>query len=145
MRKKKRLVTGFTAVLLFLLVFAIFMGMNFRTVVVDGLSMFPTLQDRQRVLVCKADWLVGALKKGDIVVIKSDGPTGYIIKRISRMGGELVDSWNSPESWPVENGPYKVPEGEVFVLGDNYAHSEDSRKFGPVPVTQILGKVIMRR
>ena len=146
---EKRVITGFGFVLLMVLAFALFMFMTLNTVVVKGVSMFPTFKDGQRVLVCRAYWLVGPIKDKDVIVMRDkespDNPDAYIIKRVYRMAGETVDEINCPHGWKLENGPYVVPEGKVYVLGDNRAQSEDSRYFGPVDLTSILGKVVVRR
>ncbi len=145
MRKsKKRIFTGFGVVLLFVLIFAIFFKVNFQTVVVSGLSMFPTFKDKQRVLVSRAYWLIGPIKDKDVVVIRDPNPDGYIIKRVYKMGGETVDWANIPENWSLTAGDFVVPSGNIFVLGDNKKVSEDSRKFGPVTVDRILGKVVVK-
>ena len=44
----------------------------------------------------------------------------------------------------VYYGPFRVPAGDVFVLGDNRPDSVDSRTFGPIPVSRITGRVLMR-
>lgn len=145
MRKsKKTLFTGFGVALLLVLGFAIFFKMSFRTVVVSGISMEPTFKDKQRVLVSQAYWLIGAIKNKDVVLISDDNEDGYIIKRVYRMAGEVVDWANAPESWPVTSGEFVVPEGQVYVIGDNRPHSEDSRAFGPVDLSRVLGKVVIR-
>lgn len=141
-RSKRKAFTGFGAVLLFVLAFVIFFRMNFRTVVVSGSSMLPTLKNGNKVLVSKAYWLIGQLTDGNIVVIRGDQPGEYIIKRIYRLAGETVDSYNIPDSWSLLNGVYKVPEGNIYVIGDNRGISEDSRRFGPVDLTRVLGKVV---
>lgn len=142
-RKRKRMITGFGVALLFFLVFCVFALFNFHTVVVSGRSMEPTFHTGQRVLVSKAYWLVGPIRDNDVVVLKDTGPTGYIIKRVAYSDGETVDWKWVPDTYPIANGPYKVPEGQVYVLGDNKPESEDSRKFGPRDKGDILGKVIV--
>ncbi|HSI72809.1 MAG TPA: signal peptidase I [Fimbriimonas sp.] len=144
MRKaKKRAITGFGVVLSVVLVFAIFLYLNCKMVQVSGVSMLPTLKDGQKVLVSKAYWLVGQIHKGDIVVIRDDTPTGFMIKRIHFMPGDKVDWKWVPDNWRLADGPMVVPEGEIFVMGDNKPQSEDSRRFGTVPLADVLGKVVV--
>ena len=143
--RPRKSTTGFT--LGFFALFALFVFVNFRSVIVDGLSMYPTFKNGQRVTVSSAYWLVGPIQDNDCVVIRDDSKdnaTGYIIKRVYKMGGEIVDYANSPKQWNLADGEFKVPEGQIFVLGDNRLHSEDSRSFGPVPLNKVLGKVIRR-
>ena len=104
--------------------------------------MLPTLKNKQKVLVSTAYWLVGPIQDRDIVVISQDTPGEYIIKRVFKKAGETVDFLNAPTDWLMKNGEFKVPEGNVYVLGDNRAISEDSRKFGPVETNKIIGKVV---
>lgn len=144
-RSRKRAITGFGFTLIILLGFAIYFHYTFTTVVVSGESMLPTLTNNERVLTSRAYWLVGPIKDKDIVVIKDDGPTGYIIKRVYRMAGEVVDWYNVPDNVDFRKGEYKVPTGHVYVLGDNREVSEDSRRFGPVKVEDIIGKVVIRQ
>lgn len=145
-KKKKVVVTGFTVFLLFLLAFAIFLLNNFTTVEVKGPSMEPTFFEKDHVLVSKAYWLVGDLKRGDIVVVKSPKTEGeLVIKRINRVGGEPVDFFNLPQDYSLTNGEYTVPDHEYYVLGDNRPVSEDSRTWGPVDKDEVIGKVIIIR
>jgi signal peptidase I len=139
---RKRAITGFGIVLLFVFGFTIFFYLNFNTVIVSGSSMLPTYKNGRRLLASRAYWLVGPIRDKDIVVIKGDGPSDYIIKRVYKMGGEVVDFANVPEQWTIAMGEFVVPTGNVYVLGDNREVSEDSRKFGPVPVDRILGKIV---
>ena len=67
--KTKRRVRFFTVFLLIVLVFAAVFGINFKTAVVDGQSMNPTLTNGQKVLTTKAYFLVGSIKKNDIIVL----------------------------------------------------------------------------
>src|SRR5437879_4768466 len=110
---RKRAFTSFGVALLFVLGFAIFAYFNFKTVQVSGISVDPTLKNGQRVLMSSAYWLVGPVTEGNIVVIRDNNPNGYIIKRVYRVGGELVDWRNVPKSWPLSKGEYKVPDGFI--------------------------------
>jgi signal peptidase I len=148
MRKKQKAMTGFTLTMVVALGFAVFFYMNFKTVVVSGESMLPTLKSGQRVLVSKAYWLIGPIRRKDIVVIADENPEnedGYIIKRVYRMPGEVVDYANVPAEHKLSDGDYVVPDGKVYLLGDNRPASEDSRKFGAVPLASIIGKVVVLR
>lgn len=103
--------------------------------------MEPTFNQGQRLLVSNAYWLVGGIKKNDIVVVKSNDE--FIIKRVYALEGETVDLFNIPENYSLTEGEYKVPPGKIYILGDNRPMSEDSRQFGPVDRSEILGKVIV--
>jgi len=127
-------------------------------------SMEDTLHQNDRVLVSKLDYRFSAPQRGDIIVFNPpiDSSIPYV-KRVIALGGETIDLRNGrvfvdnrPIEFPETRGlqtqpqaprityPFQVPEGEVFVLGDNRTQSSDSRTFGSVPVTNIIGKVILR-
>lgn len=130
------------------LLFAVFFLLNFTTVVVSGPSMLPTFKTGRRLLASKAYWLVGKLRHDDIVVIREkDASTGsgYFIKRVYRLAGEKVDMVNIPRAWKLKQGEFVVPPGTVYVLGDNREVSSDSREFGPVELSRVIGKVIVVR
>lgn len=141
---KLKVKTGFSLALLMILGIAVFYFLNFKTVVVSGQSMEPTFFSGRRLLASSAYWLIGGLKRNDIVVIKSEDSHEYIIKRLYRLEGEKVDWLNVPDDWSLTRGEYVVPKGHVFVLGDNRAVSEDSRKFGAVRLERVIGKVVIR-
>ncbi|MBI5707751.1 MAG: signal peptidase I [Armatimonadetes bacterium] len=135
--------TGFLATLLLLLALAVFFYLSFRTVVVSGHSMEPTYHAGDRLLASKAYWLIGAIKRKDIVVLRDPVDSkGYIIKRVLALAGEVVDYENLGSDWKLSQGDYTVPTGEIYVIGDNRAVSEDSRKFGSVPVSSVIGKIV---
>ncbi len=141
-RKRKVIVTGFGIFLLFVLLFAVFFFFNFQTVEVKGDSMLPTFSSGQRLLVSRAYWLVGPIHKNDIVVVHNS-ETEYVIKRVYAMAGETVDLYNVPENYSLANGEYRVPTGNLYLLGDNRPVSQDSREYGPIPENEVLGKVIV--
>lgn len=101
-----------------------------------------------------------------IVFVYPQDPSKDFIKRIKGLPGETVEIRNkvlyvngqvveddnafyenTPERMaraPRDNfGPFLVPEGTVFVMGDNRDHSHDSRFWGTVPVDDILGKAFV--
>ncbi len=133
------------AALLVFFAFALFVYLNFHFAVVDGVSMMPTFKSGQRLTVSNAYWVVGPIQDKDVVIIRDTAAkTGYIVKRVFKTAGERVDLANVPHSWNIANGRFTVPSGNIYVLGDNRPKSEDSRFFGPVPLSKVLGKVIIR-
>ena len=140
----------------------------FRLVSVSGSSMYPTLVNRDY-LVLESNFLYRNVKQGDIVVLKVDYFDEPIVKRVIATGGQSVDIdfeqgivyvdgvalnedyVNEPtyKSY-LEYGmgldyPVEVPEGSVFVMGDNRNESADSRfaPVGCVPESQISGRALL--
>ena len=134
-----------------------------RLIGVDGHSMVPTLQDRDRLLVLNS-LLYDDYQYGDIVVLRKntflDDP---IVKRVIATEGQTVDiDFSTGTVWVdgeqlkedyinektyLEEGtefPLTVPEGSVFVMGDNRNHSSDSRdsRLGTVDCRYIIGKAV---
>lgn len=135
-----------------------------RIVRVSGESMRETLQD-QDMLVVLNNWLCGGYEQGDIVILQRDDFYGGepIVKRVIATEGQTVDIDFTAGAVYVdgqlleedyirqptylEEGlefPVTVPEGCVFVMGDNRNDSDDSRdpELGPVDTRQILGRAV---
>ena len=149
-------------VLLFILAFAIAQGIKTYLVqpyLIPSGSMLPTIQLRDRVLANKLVYKTGTKPKyRDIVVF--DDPTGEfptLIKRVIAVGGQTVDlhdgavyvdgkkleqpyTHGKPSYPQILNFPVQIPEGYVWVMGDNRTNSGDSRSFGPVPLSAIHGR-----
>jgi signal peptidase I len=142
------------AIVAFVIVFRFVIGLS----VVGGRSMDPTLKDGDVVVYFR---MVHNYDSGDIVAMRV--PSGeFYIKRVAATGEETVDIYDGKLHIDGEevadehaNGeteeetgaviyPYKVREGNVFVLGDNRTVSKDSRMFGEVNLRQIKGKVILK-
>jgi signal peptidase I len=59
-------------------------------------------------------------------------------------GQRLVEPYLPPGTFTSTFGPVRVPKGEVWVMGDNRSDSEDSRYFGPIPESSIIGRAVWR-
>ena len=135
-----------------------------RLIGVDGHSMVPTLQDGDRLLVANP-MLYDDFKYGDIVVLtKESFMSEPIVKRVIAVGGQTVDIDFGSGSVYVDGKllkedyineltfttdgtefPLTVPEGSVFVMGDNRNHSNDSRdvNLGTVDTRHVIGKAVV--
>lgn len=128
-------------------------------VMVDGRSMEPTLLDGDHVLVSRALAKMGQYDIGDLLVLYIEDEQGAeeIVKRligvsgdhIALSGGQLFRNGEllAEECQKGESGPdfdVLVPEGCLFVLGDNRPHSLDSRQLGAIPEEDIRGRVVFR-
>jgi|SRR5579863_2596565 len=138
---------------------------------IPSASMVPTLGVYDRILVQKAFFSWPDVREGDIVVFSEPpldhcpGPRGDLVKRVIALPGQTIySSGNSiyidgrrlaepylPRYDPLglaipdatSQHPYRVPAGEFYVLGDNRADSCDSRFWGPIKGTSIIGKVVL--
>ncbi|WP_298035137.1 signal peptidase I [uncultured Dysosmobacter sp.] len=146
-----------TVVLLFMFVAQI--------VSVSGPSMRETLQDKDRLLVLRG-YLCGEYRQGDVVIFqRPDFENGeLIVKRVIATEGQTVDidfeagtvyvdgealeePYTREPTW-LDEGlkfPVTVPEGCVFLMGDNRNDSRDSRDsgLGPVDTRHILGRALL--
>jgi signal peptidase I len=140
-------------------------GIGVRTYVAEPFripseSMAPTLQAGDHVLVDKGALGSDPVERGELAVMHEPGSDELVLKRIVAVGGDTVgiadgvlvvngrrpvEPYADPSSIDAEYwGPERVPAGSVFVLGDNRANSVDSRDFGAVPVTSLVGRVVAR-
>ncbi|MEG0765385.1 MAG: signal peptidase I [Pseudoflavonifractor sp.] len=135
-----------------------------RVVGVEGYSMEPTLHDEDMLLLQSLGYTP---KQGDVVVLRKPfaGITGPIVKRVIATGGQsveidyaagtvTVDGVTLAEPYinePMEEPGFQhqssvlVPEGSIFVMGDNRNHSSDSRdlRLGLVDQRYVLGRAVM--
>jgi signal peptidase I len=149
------------SVLAVVIVFTFFI----RMIGVDGHSMLPTLQHGDRLLVLNSLWY-DDYKYGDIVILRKDGvfDNDPIVKRVIATGGQTVDIDFFSGSVYVDGKlldedyineltftpegtvfPLTVPEGSVFVMGDNRNASSDSRfsGLGTVDNRYVIGKAVL--
>jgi len=124
-------------------------------------SMVPILEVGDRVVANKLVYHFNVPQRGDIIVFESPNGEIYLVKRVVGVPGDRIEvvrgtlyvneeRWEEPylnRELPDTNsyGPVTVPEGHVFVMGDNRADSADSRYvIGPVPLEHIEGEAFMR-
>ena len=137
-----------------------------QTFVIPSKSMNPTLHVGDRILVNKLSVEFGSINVGDVIVFKAppsehcnDEGIVDLVKRVIGLPGQLLTSKGNTiyvngkalkEPWtyfptigtPI--GHVTVPQGRYFVMGDNRADSCDSRFWGTVPRSDIIGKVFLR-
>ena len=124
---------------------------------VDGFSMRPTLQDGEYILVNKLAYKTGEPTRGDIIVfIFPVDPQEDLIKRVIGLPGETVSIHNGVVSVngtpltepyiaspPAYDGDWVVPDGQLFVLGDNRNDSRDSHQWRFLPIENVIGKAVL--
>lgn len=140
-----------------MLVVALLLGVVSGLSVIRGSSMEPSLKSRDVVLLYR----LGKPRRGDIVVLHRGSDKDHLVKRVIAIGGDEVsidengevlvngepepDAGKWGETHAIEHGvnfPYRVPDGSVFLLGDNREASRDSREWGAILQKEIAGRVI---
>ncbi|SDG97198.1 signal peptidase I [Alteribacillus persepolensis] len=157
-----------------LLLIAVTIGVLTRTfliapMIVDGESMEPTLQDKDRLIINKASYWWQEPERFDVVVFHATNEKDYI-KRVIGVPGDTLyydedllyineKKIQEPYLKPLKNdlteglltdnfrledvtGVKTIPENHVFVLGDNRRHSFDSRSIGLVEMEDIVGEAV---
>lgn len=124
---------------------------------VDGFSMRPTLDDGQFVLVNRLAYQFDEPRYGDIVVFHYPlSPNQDLIKRVIGLPGDTVRITGGQVyvNGAILDEPYiaaaprydvewNVPEGHLFVLGDNRNDSNDSHSWGPLQTKNVIGKAVL--
>jgi len=154
---------------------------------IPSVSMLPTLEEGDRVVVSRVAYRVHEPRRGDVVVFEATSreaasgdddawpvrvvrgffetvglvhpSTEDFIKRVVGLPGETVEGrdgriwidgraldepYLTEGTEPGTFAPVKVPEGHLFVMGDNRENSRDSRYFGPVPIEKVVGRAALR-
>ena len=132
--------------------------------VVQSVSMQPTLIEDQRLVVSRLQYLFGNPQRGDIVVFQppdAEPDSAPLIKRLIGLPGETISLrggkvWIgnlrleepyvsepcTPEACPEKT--WELGANEYFMMGDNRNHSRDSRVFGAVQHSRLIGQAILR-
>jgi signal peptidase I len=171
-RRRRALVETLITILAAVLLAGLLRAFAFQTFWIPSSSMVPTLGVYDRILVQKAFFTWHDVREGDIVVLSQPpldqcggSQEGDLVKRVIALPGQTIySSGNSiyvngrllPEPYlphydplgpPIPHAsrqhPYRVPPGEFFMLGDNRAISCDSRYWGPIQGSSIVGKVVL--
>jgi signal peptidase I len=101
--------------------------------------MTPAFEPGDRLWVDRRAYSVDVPRVGETVVLEDpESPGRWLVKRVAAAPGEPVPGRATP------GDPTVVPPGHVFVLSDNPALGRDSRRFGPVPLSRLLGRVWYR-
>lgn len=152
--------------LIFVLLFKAFL---FDAYKIPSSSMENTLQINDRIFVNKFIYDFTDVEVGDIVVFKTQGLSiydpekPYYIKRVTGVAGDTIEI--TQDGYIIRNGelldnpefikenfyvPYRgrtkftVPEGEIYMFGDNSEFSFDSRAWGGVPLENVVGQAVFR-
>lgn len=142
-------------ILLTLLIYVLVRTFLFENYRVVGHSMDPTLENDQYLMVNKLDYRLREPQRGDIVVFRDphDGKR-KLIKRIVGLPGEILEIRSGQvfvsgrrldEPYLADPGlssqpPIPIPDDSYYLLGDNRNNSSDSRNWGALPKSEIVGK-----
>jgi signal peptidase I len=142
----------------------------FQTYFIPSGSMEPTLQQGDRIVVDKLAVDFGTINRGDILVFKAPpdencggAPVADLVKRVIGLPGDkLYSSGNTiyvngkalDENWPhfeplgtpiaTQSNPIVVTANHYFMMGDNHPDSCDSRFWGTIPRSSVIGKAFVR-
>lgn len=132
----------------------------FSTSIVDGKSMYPTLDHGDKLIQTSYPYTYNKLERGDIIIFHSNTDQMYIKRIIGLEGDQLSFSHgylciNGEETSIGEEifhsfsgqrifDELEIPKDHIYVLGDNYYNSRDSRSFGPIDKKEIKGKAVIR-
>lgn len=150
--------------IIFVVIVTVLFDMAIPRSLVDGRSMEPTFEDGQRLIVSRLHYLFTLPQRGDVIVFNSVQASEGDIMLIKRVigvpgdiiefrdqelyvNGERVDEQYIKEACTDYRCPdetWELGENEYFVMGDNRNNSQDSRRFGTVPLEHIVGRVVFR-
>jgi len=158
-KKKSKLGSFFLEIfqtLIMALIFYFLIDSFFPRVRVENISMKPTLQPGELLLVNKLAYRLGEPHHGDVIVFHypADPSEDYIKRLVGLPGDEIrvgnglvyINGQAMDEPYiaapPAYNGSWIIPDGMYFVLGDNRNQSSDSHSWGFVPKNNIVGKAL---
>lgn len=161
---KKEIIEWTKCILVSVLVALVIKTFIFNSTKVIGSSMYPTLEENDRLFSNKVVYYIGEPERRDVVIIKApDDPKKDYIKRVVGVAGDKIEirdglvylNGEEIKEDYIEEGSFtethideswEVPEDHLFVLGDNRAPgaSKDSRSFGIIESKSVKGKASLR-
>lgn len=133
---------------------------------IKGGSMEPNFHDKEYILTDKISYRLHPPVRGDVVIFKAlVNPYVDYIKRVIGVTGDKVKVQNGavyvngeklkedylkdqtflfPGSFMTDGVEITVPPEKLFVMGDNRPHSSDSRQFGPIVISSVVGRAFLR-
>jgi signal peptidase I len=165
-KPRRRALIEWTAIIIIAVLVSFLMRTYaFQTFYIPSGSMEPTLQIGDRIIVNKLAVTWGTINIGDIVVFKAPPaedcgePVTDLVKRVIGIPGDslrskgntifvnnqpLVEKWTHTEPLGGAITPITLKANQYFMMGDNHSDSCDSRMWGPVPRSDIIGKAFVR-
>jgi signal peptidase I len=151
--------------IVFVVVVTVLFDMAIPRSLVEGKSMSPTFETGDRLIVSRINYMLNKPNRGEIVVFNSVNPSErargvMLIKRIIGLPGETIEFRNNQLyiNGQLTNEPYTpeicqtgcsdemwvLTDEQYFVMGDNRNASQDSRRFGPINIADIVGEAVFR-
>ena len=134
--------------------------------IVSGDSMDPTFANNQYLIVDEISYRLEPVHRGDVVIFKyPNDQTKYFIKRVIGLPGEtvqiegtkvtiknatnpqgitLTENYIAPQNFVTDHVLITLGQNQYFVMGDNRGASFDSRSWGPVDKSLIIGRPLLR-
>lgn len=142
-----------------LLIAGFFIVFLYQPVKVEGTSMMPGLEDQERIFVNKFVYRIESISRGDVIVFRYPrDPSKSFIKRVIGVAGDkirivegvvyvngvpITEDYVPPQYSDWRSQPeITVPERSYFMMGDHRNMSNDSRDFGPVAQSYVVGKAV---
>jgi signal peptidase I len=155
--RRKEILETIKTIILAVMVYAL-VNLTTVRVVVDGPSMRPTLVSGEWIIVNRLAYLATLPQRGDVIVFlpPTNAQTDDLIKRVVGLPGETVEVRSGAvyiggellsepyvRGTTFPDGIWRLGSDQLFVLGDNRELSLDSRSFGPIPVSGVVGNALV--
>ena len=159
------------SILAVFIIFLVVRAFFFTNYVVDGQSMEPYLGEGNKLIVDRVVYQLSSVRRFDVIVFHANRKDDYV-KRVIGIPGDVISyqddkliinekEYSEPYLEKIEHpflgkhltgdftlkeltGVERIPEGKVFVLGDNRLESMDSRHIGLISIDRIIGKVDLK-